>query len=253
VDRNDVEAVLASGRPALLNGASLIQADLSGLDLSQADLSYATLTDARLDGAVLREARLWSVEARSASFVGADLRDADLTAADLRDADLTRALLTGARLTGTNLTGANLSDAELPPYGLAGALTVPASEPTPSPGPGPVPGAAGSAGSAGTLALEETASDSEVDLPVGGTLEIRLEEGATGYRWRLAYDSGPCLELVSSTLEPAGTDAAGALGGRTFRFSGRLPGRAEIRLELTQPWDPASEPERVFSLVVHVA
>jgi predicted secreted protein len=250
VDRNDVQAALASGGPAMLNGASLIQADLSGLDLSGADLSYATLTDARLDGAVLRDARLWSVVAPGASFIGADLRDADLTAADLRGADLTRARLTGARLSGTNLAGADLSDAEVPPSGLTGALTGAVTDP--SPGPAPRPGEAGSAGGPGTLALEETASGTEVELPVGAALEIRLEEGATGYRWRLANDPGPSLELLSSALTPAETDAAGALGGRTFRFRGRSTGRAEVRLELTQPWDPTSEPERIFSLAVNV-
>lgn len=254
MSRAEVERAIASGRPVSLNAGQLAGDDLTGLVLARADLSYADLDGARLDRADLRGARLWSARARSASLVGCDLRGADLQTADLTGADLRGARLVGADLTGTTLSGALLDGAELAPGQLAGAVLGRPLDDIPEgrAAADPVGGRDGSGGGPSYARLGESDDGSDVDLAPGGVLEVALPEGATGYSWQLAGPTGPALTGADSHLEPADSDAAGALGRRVFRFTASEPGSAVVRLRLVQPWDPEAPPAQTYTARVSV-
>ena len=214
MDRAEVEAILASGRPPHLNGARLAGVDLSGLDLTDADLMYADLTGARLDHALLRGARLFAAVAQGASLVGADLSGANLITADLRGADLS-----GARFDGADLSGATLDPGALTTEGTA------------------------------MLQLGDADDGRTVDVATGATVDVALGEGTTGYQWANATSDDETLELESEEFETPRADAAGAFGRRHFRF--RVAGSGTIRLELAQPWDRAATPDRTFTATVN--
>jgi uncharacterized protein YjbI with pentapeptide repeats len=173
---------------------------------------------------------LWSVRAKGASLVGCDLRDADLQTADLTGADLRGARLLGALVTGTTLTGALLDGAELGPEQLAGAVI----------------------GAPSYAALGERDDGADVELVLGGVLEITLPEGATGYRWQLARPVEPALSGADPRREPAGTDAAGAFGRRIFRFTALARGTTHVQLRLVQPWDSGAEAAQTYTARVRV-
>ena len=102
----------------VIDGESLVNADLRCVYLRGADLRGADLHGAYLRGADLRRANLQNAYLRGANLRGAILRGANLHGANLSDAclgdaNLSDTYLRGAILRGTNLRGANLHGANL--------------------------------------------------------------------------------------------------------------------------------------------
>lgn len=106
---------------ANLNGASLVGADLTEAQLPDAALIGARLTQIRADGANLKQADLSRVEGRGADLSGANLQGATLTAADLQESQLEAADLRQANLVNANLADANLHAAQFQGADLTGA------------------------------------------------------------------------------------------------------------------------------------
>ncbi len=97
VAQGRTRGITLRGRPRLVSGLDLRDADLEGVDLRRAELE-----DLRLEGANLRGATLRGIDLQRSSLVGADLREADL-----QDAVLVECDLTDARFDGANLRGAS--------------------------------------------------------------------------------------------------------------------------------------------------
>jgi hypothetical protein len=129
-----------SSRPASLDRAFLLNADLRGIRLGMschrdgASLRNATLYGANLAGADLRRACLVEADLRHADLRAADMRElrgsehyfdlvdrlgADLRHADLTDADLRGADLWGAKLEGATLYGGRYDEATIWPESFA--------------------------------------------------------------------------------------------------------------------------------------
>jgi uncharacterized protein YjbI with pentapeptide repeats len=113
-------------RFAMLDGSSLIGANLAGADLRKASLQYAmllsvTLTGAHLQGADLSSAQLQGADLSSAELQGTILRLTQLQGANLDFAQLPAAPLGGAPLQGANLSQAWLQCADLRAAQLQGA------------------------------------------------------------------------------------------------------------------------------------
>jgi hypothetical protein len=107
---------------ALLNHATLTDADLTGANLYDALLSYATLSGADLTDAYLNSAILDGADLTGADLTDADLTDGYLYGADLGHADLTSADLHGATLINAYLGYATLTDAILTDVTLTSAI-----------------------------------------------------------------------------------------------------------------------------------
>lgn len=96
-----------------------------------------------------------------------------------------------------------------------------------------------------TLTIED--GGRKVAIPLAGALTLRLPENATtGFRWEGEAD--PALTLIGDDYEPAG--GAGGGGVRALRY--RLTRPATVKLELVrrQAWEPDSEGDARFSIVV---
>jgi uncharacterized protein YjbI with pentapeptide repeats len=90
-------------RGALIEGATLREADFS-----RADFSGATLISSDLSKCILREANLYRAVAKNALFIRADLTGASLIAANLEGALFQKAKLARADFKGANLFRADL-------------------------------------------------------------------------------------------------------------------------------------------------
>jgi inhibitor of cysteine peptidase len=97
--------------------------------------------------------------------------------------------------------------------------------------------------------LDERDRDRTVEVPIGGVLDVRLQENpTTGYSWTVEAADG--LERVGDSFE-AGGAALGAAGVRVFRFRAARPGSLELRLKHWREWEgEASVTDRFEALII---
>lgn len=105
--------------------------------------------------------------------------------------------------------------------------------------------------------VNQTYSDNDngrtIDLKVDDTFELTLSESRMGgYRWKLVETGTPILN--SEELEAHAIDASvpGGRSSRSWRFTARQPGSAQLRLQQLRSWQP-NAPGRDFRLSVKVA
>jgi inhibitor of cysteine peptidase len=97
----------------------------------------------------------------------------------------------------------------------------------------------------------ESFNGQTVDVSVGQTIEVRLQENpTTGFRWRLASDGGPACRIIDDALNaPAGPPGRG--GEHKWTFEAIRTGECDIELRYARPWE-GSEPGKIFTLHVRV-
>lgn len=100
--------------------------------------------------------------------------------------------------------------------------------------------------------LDESSNAKEIDLTVGESLEVRLQENrTTGYKWIVDSAGGPECKLVSDSFE-AGT-AVGQPGTHIWEFRAEKAGSGEIALSYRRPWEEKQQPAHSFTLRVQVS
>src|SRR5947209_8320878 len=100
------------------------------------------------------------------------------------------------------------------------------------------------------MQVDESASDSTIDLGLGHTLEVRLAENpTTGYRWQTESDGSPTCVLTSDTYETVGS-RLGTGGTRILVFRAARVGTGHIMLANRRAWEAAA---RTFTIEVRVA
>jgi inhibitor of cysteine peptidase len=102
------------------------------------------------------------------------------------------------------------------------------------------------------LLLDDAAAGRSIDVPVGESVELRLQETpSTGFRWTLASDGAPLCELVVDDAGAADR-RPGAARPHIWVFAARQPGDCEIELLYRRPWEKEAAPGRRFHLHLHV-
>ncbi|KGJ79108.1 hypothetical protein GY21_06155 [Cryobacterium roopkundense] len=87
--------------------------------------------------------------------------------------------------------------------------------------------------------LDNPISGAVVDLPVGDTLEIRLNQiGGAGYLWKVA-DEPVNVHLDEDRLDHVAGAMPGAAAGRILTFRAVSDGTGRLRLALVRPWEDA--------------
>lgn len=101
--------------------------------------------------------------------------------------------------------------------------------------------------------ITEDANGTEIDLAVGETVEVRLEENrTTGFKWVLESPSegeGVCA-LVGDDFEKG--KAIGQPGTHRWEFRAEKAGSGTIALSYQRPWEKNQLPARSFTLKVRV-
>ena len=79
-----------------------------------------------------------------------------------------------------------------------------------------------------------------VEVPVGGTFTIQLQENpTTGYSWNLSLPVGITLSRDEYTPSATGEGIVGAGGVRSFTLAADEPGGWNVTAEYRRPWVPA--------------
>jgi predicted secreted protein len=117
---------------------------------------------------------------------------------------------------------------------------------------------AGARGARGRPAAPVTATEqndnTQVYVPKGGTLVVRLESNATtGYSWRITKDDARVLKPVGKPVyERPDSRLMGAPGHQRFRFKGAAKGTTELELAYFGPGTNPGAPAKTYHLTVIV-
>jgi len=103
-----------------------------------------------------------------------------------------------------------------------------------------------------TQSYGESFNGQTIDLAVGRTIEIRLQENpTTGFRWQLTANDGAVCAVVSDAFKaPAGAPGRG--GEHGWMFEGVRPGNCDIEFRYRRSWGNSAEPEQIFRIHIHV-
>jgi predicted secreted protein len=100
--------------------------------------------------------------------------------------------------------------------------------------------------------VDESSNGKQIDMPIGETLEIRIQENrTTGFQWVLESGAAGVLSLVSEEVEPG--SKIGEPGIHRWHFRTERAGSDRIELSYRRPWEKKEKPQRSFALDVRVS
>lgn len=86
---------------------------------------------------------------------------------------------------------------------------------------------------------------------VGDTVKIYMEENpSTGYSWSLDSDPAPTLALKASVYDAPEVGLVGAPGLKSYVFTAKKEGKAQLKFDLKRPWENKIEETLDFSVEV---
>jgi inhibitor of cysteine peptidase len=133
-----------------------------------------------------------------------------------------------------------------------GALGVGPQGPGTPLGPTPAPAPADGKMAAGSARLVDVDNRTTVELAVGGTLTVDLEENATtGFSWSVETTPAMLKATGDEQVAAADTGVVGAAGRHIFTWEATAAGTGELRLQYARPWESV-QPAKVFSVTVVV-
>ncbi|MFA6317925.1 MAG: protease inhibitor I42 family protein [Elusimicrobiota bacterium] len=104
----------------------------------------------------------------------------------------------------------------------------------------------------GGVVVSEEADSTQVHLPVGQRLTVRLPGNpTTGYSWEVAETAGPSAALQGGVEYAPAPEQPGLVGsGGTFQavFKAASEGRSGIKLAYRRPWEKGTAPARTFNV-----
>jgi inhibitor of cysteine peptidase len=101
------------------------------------------------------------------------------------------------------------------------------------------------------LEVDESFDGREVELPVGGELEVVLKENpTTGFSWAVAGMAEPVCVLADDNFE-LGQTARGSGGIHRWRLKAKQKGEGKISLRYRRSWEKKA-PARTFTVTVRV-
>ncbi|MEK6406391.1 MAG: protease inhibitor I42 family protein [Acidobacteriota bacterium] len=99
--------------------------------------------------------------------------------------------------------------------------------------------------------VDETSNGKEIELPIGETLELILEENrTTGFKWTLESKGEGVCKLASDDFEPGAK--VGQPGKHRWVFRADRAGSDSIKLSSGRSWDKQGKAERTFTLSIRV-
>jgi inhibitor of cysteine peptidase len=103
------------------------------------------------------------------------------------------------------------------------------------------------------LVIDETRNGQKVDVSIGDTIEIRLEQNAsTGFRWSVTASCDPICPIVEDDREAPAPAARGASGHHRWRLRAVQSGECDFVLAYRRPWESERPPAREFRIRIRV-
>jgi inhibitor of cysteine peptidase len=103
------------------------------------------------------------------------------------------------------------------------------------------------------MSIDKTFHGRIIELALGQTLELKLDENpTTGYRWGLENSNPEVITLEYTTFALPQTTAVGSGGQRVWQFRGVARGQSWLKLKHWRPWSGESSVLETFETTVHV-
>jgi predicted secreted protein len=103
-----------------------------------------------------------------------------------------------------------------------------------------------------TIEIGEFTQPVHVSLKVGDTLRVVLPSTpSTGYSWQVA-DSSPVLKATGSSNTPGAQKNVGAAGRQSLVFTAMAPGKDDLILNYSRPWEKGKPAARQYTIGVTV-
>jgi inhibitor of cysteine peptidase len=103
------------------------------------------------------------------------------------------------------------------------------------------------------LVIDQSNVGASLDIPVGQTFELRLEENpSAGFRWTLNDSGMPACALASDSFKQQ-TATPGHLGEHSWTFKAVAAGDCNISLVYRRAWETTEQAARTFSVHVRVS
>jgi inhibitor of cysteine peptidase len=99
------------------------------------------------------------------------------------------------------------------------------------------------------MLVDQSYAGKSIDLPVGQTVEIRLQENpSTGFRWSIASDGTPQCTVVADSYQSQ-PGPPGQAGVHVWDLRGVQPGQCTFEVRYSRSWEhvPAAQ-----DFVLHV-
>jgi inhibitor of cysteine peptidase len=103
--------------------------------------------------------------------------------------------------------------------------------------------------------ITEESNGTEINLAIGETFEVRLEENrSTGFKWVFESSSKVGEGVLSLVGDSFGKgEAVGQPGTHRWEFRAERAGSGTITLSYRRPWEGNASPARSFTLKVRVS
>jgi inhibitor of cysteine peptidase len=103
-----------------------------------------------------------------------------------------------------------------------------------------------------TQLFDESFNGQTIDLSIGQSIEIRLQENpTTGFRWQLMSGDRAVCAMTSDTFEQK-LGSPGRGGEHSWIFEAVSPGECTVEFRYQRPWIDPAQPGRMFQLYIHV-
>jgi predicted secreted protein len=105
---------------------------------------------------------------------------------------------------------------------------------------------------AGSAHITDDYAGEPVELAVGGTLTVDLEENVTtGFAWQVDGAVPDILKAVRDEQQaPEASGVVGAAGRHVFEYSAVKAGEAELKLVYVKPWEKGVAPNKTLTAKV---
>ena len=117
----------------------------------------------------------------------------------------------------------------------------------------PACGPTGGGGAPKEVKVTEKEAGESVEVAKGGTLEITLEGNpTTGYTWEVESVDDKVLKLEGEPAFEAASEAVGAGGMMTLKFTAEGAGKTDLKLVYHRSWEEDEDPAETFEVSVTV-
>lgn len=105
-----------------------------------------------------------------------------------------------------------------------------------------------------SLQLDESANEREIELTIGQTFEIALNENpTTGFHWQMIADGAPACAPVDDEFRAPTENRPGQGGSHRWQFRALRAGQSRIELAYSRSGRIDQTVSRTFTLRLHVA
>jgi inhibitor of cysteine peptidase len=100
--------------------------------------------------------------------------------------------------------------------------------------------------------VDESYDGKEVEVTIGQTLEVQLNENPTaGFRWNLTSKGEPQCLLLDDSYDVSST-TPGQGGIHSWRFRAEENGECQIKFAYGRQWQQDAKPAQTFTLKVRI-